>query len=748
MNKYRPNKIELLAPCGNYHCFKAALIAGADAVYLGLDRFGARANAGNFNLEELKSALDEAHLHGVKVYLTVNTLFKASEIRDLFDFLYEPYLYGLDGVIVQDIGVVKYIKEVFPLLEVHASTQMAITDVAGVNLCKSLGIERVVPARELSLDEIKKIYKETGMELECFIHGAMCYSYSGKCLMSSFIGGRSGNRGRCAQPCRLTYDNEYLLSMKDMSTLSVLDKLIDSGIYSFKIEGRMKSPDYVYGVTSIYRKYIDMYLNGESFDIDPEDLTRLHSIYTRSGNCNGYYFEKNGQDMITISSGAYSSQGRDSLIENDKLLNISMYCKIKRGEHIAIKLSLSDAENSLSDKEFLYTSDLIPQEAINSAASEESVSKQLLKVGGSGFEIISCKIDLDEGLFISNGQLNAVRRGAIEGFRDHILGNTRRCEKDINRTSDLLSISKGLTDRIDNKKIDNKKEGDIVELNVFPMSVTQLIEVLKFDSVSGVILNYDLFESLFVRKIMNFPDKLIERIDNGLNLYIKLPYIIREDNRSFSENQLHEFIQKAINVLENEYGSILKGVYISNYESLSIVASKYSNLEIIGDIHLYSFNNLAHRTLLELGLDKSVMNVELNKRELYGRAVSGEEVICYGRIPTMISTQCINVSKSSCRKKDKGYFGEIADRRGQMLPVYFDCNSCTNIIYNSVPVYLLDENDFIRKIKPSSIRIDFTVENTKEVKDILERTFILLEGQKSRGFHNDYTKGHLNRGVD
>ncbi len=270
--------VELLAPAGDYACFMAAINAGADAVYLGGTKFGARAYANNFSQDEIAEALRVAHLFHRKIYLTVNTLVKESEMPELVPYIAPLYEAGLDGVIVQDIGVLKVLREHFPALALHASTQMTVTGVYGAQFVKSLGVSRVVPARELSLDEIRDIKEETGLEVECFIHGAMCYAYSGQCLFSSILGGRSGNRGRCAGPCRLPYTDEnkkqlYPLSLKDMYTLPMIPKLIEAGIDSFKIEGRMKKPEYVAGVTAVYRKYIDQYLSApdRKFQIAKDD---------------------------------------------------------------------------------------------------------------------------------------------------------------------------------------------------------------------------------------------------------------------------------------------------------------------------------------------------------------------------------------------------------------------------------------------------------------------------------------------
>ena len=258
--------VEILAPAGSMESLHAAIAGGADAVYLGGTKFGARAYAKNLSEEDLIEAIEYVHIHGRKIYMTVNTLLKDREMDELYDYLLPYYKAGLDGVIVQDIGAISYIREHFPEMPVHASTQMTITNTLGAEYLKRYGITRVVPARELSLEEIEEMKKTTGLEMECFVHGALCYCYSGQCLLSSMIGGRSGNRGQCAQPCRLPYQvNEKkavdIMSLKDLCTIDILPELIDAGIDSFKIEGRMKQPEYVYTVVRMYRKYADLYLD-------------------------------------------------------------------------------------------------------------------------------------------------------------------------------------------------------------------------------------------------------------------------------------------------------------------------------------------------------------------------------------------------------------------------------------------------------------------------------------------------------
>ena len=307
--------LELLAPGGSYEGLKAAVNAGADAIYMGGTRFGARAYAQNPEEKELLLAMDYCHLHGRKLYLTVNTLLKETEVeRELYDYLLPIYEHGLDAVLVQDLGVFQFVQRNFPGLPLHASTQMTITGVDGARLLKRMGAERIVPSRELSLKEIAQIHREVEIEIECFVHGALCYCYSGQCLMSSLIGGRSGNRGRCAQPCRLPYDlyqgkerqnNEkerYLLSLKDICTLQLLPDLIEAGVCSFKMEGRMKRPEYAAGVTEIYRKYIDLYCRRgrKGYSVDPEDERNLMDLYNRGGFSGGYYETYNGKIMMTM----------------------------------------------------------------------------------------------------------------------------------------------------------------------------------------------------------------------------------------------------------------------------------------------------------------------------------------------------------------------------------------------------------------------------------------------------------------
>lgn len=429
----RQRHIELLAPAGSREAFYGAVHAGADAVYLGGEKFGARAYADNFTTEELLECIRYGHIHGCKSYLTVNTLMKESELAEMTEALAPLYEAGLDGVIVQDIGALQVIRQHFPQLELHASTQMTVTGPAGAELLKELGVTRVVPARELNLPEIKQLKAQSGMEVETFIHGAMCYCYSGACLLSSILGGRSGNRGRCAQPCRLSYGTDspgasihrkeyYPLSLKDMCTIEQLPELMESGIDSFKIEGRMKKPEYAAGVTAIYRKYIDRYLAHptEPFVVEKQDLDALSGLYIRSQRQDGYYFRQNGREMVTTDSPSYSGsneeylrQIRQKYIEEKKRITIWMRAVFVCGEEARICVGTEECRVEVSGS--------LVEPAQNRPVLESDIRRQLQKLGESCFALGRLEIQTDEKGFYSLKEINALRREAVRRLEDQII---------------------------------------------------------------------------------------------------------------------------------------------------------------------------------------------------------------------------------------------------------------------------------------------------------------------------------------
>ena len=427
--------MELLAPAGSYESLVAAVNAGADAVYMGGPRFGARAYADNPDTDRFIDGITYAHRYGAKVYMTVNTLFKPDEISELAEYIRPYYCAGVDAVLVQDLGALKILRETYPKLEIHASTQMTVANIYSAKLLKELGLTRVVPARELSLAEIKKIRDEVGIEVETFIHGALCYCYSGQCLMSSLIGGRSGNRGRCAQPCRLEYsvkghDEPFtLLSLKDLCSIDILPQLAAAGIDSLKIEGRMKSPRYTAGVTEVWRKYIDLLERegAQNYRVDSKDKKMLSDLFDRGGFTDGYYFEHNGRDMMAW------SQRRDRFGQNEELYSYLDEKYVNTIRKLPIKGAITirqDRSIQLSAIAAGHKPCAIkagkPDKAINCALTEDDIRKQMEKTGGTVFEWEELTVDTDGESFVPMGALNEMRRTVLTALQKEIDNESKR----------------------------------------------------------------------------------------------------------------------------------------------------------------------------------------------------------------------------------------------------------------------------------------------------------------------------------
>lgn len=422
-------ELELLAPAGDYECFLAAVNAGADAVYLAGERFGARAFAKNFSDEEILKAIRVARLLGVKIYLTVNTLIKESEIQGVCDFIRPFFDAGLHGVILQDIGAAGAISKEFPGLKLLASTQMTVTSPEGVGLCRSLGFSRVILSRELSLKEIQEICESTDLEIEVFIHGAMCYCYSGQCLFSSMLGDRSANRGRCAGPCRMEYSygkysSKYLISLRDMDTIDFIPDLIRAGVTSFKIEGRMKPKDYVYGVTSVYRKYIDKYLNDpyREYKVEDRDRKLLNSVYVRTGPGSGYLSGGKGSSMISLDSPAYTPSDESILKDirvlmesKRRTLPVSVYGSFKLGKPASLTLVYGEMSVTV-------TGDVV-EPAKNAPLSVTKIKENLSKLSNTYFSPETLEVEADEGIFMAVSGINELRRKAVEALENEILCN-------------------------------------------------------------------------------------------------------------------------------------------------------------------------------------------------------------------------------------------------------------------------------------------------------------------------------------
>ena len=724
-------KIELLSPAGDYDCFIAALNAGADAIYLSGEKYGARAYAKNFSKDELISAIDTAHIYGKKVFLTVNTLIKEDEFNDLFDYMLPYYEAGLDGVIVQDMGVISYLRRVFPDMNVHASTQLAITGIEGIKLLEEQGVTRTVLAREVTLKEINYIKNNSNMELETFVHGALCYSYSGKCLFSSLVGGRSGNRGRCAGSCRQPYNDKYLLSTKDICCLSILPDLIDAGICSLKIEGRMKSPEYVAGVTSMYRKYIDIYykycdkfsaleikekyFKGKQFENDLNILTKL---YTRGGNSLGYYYKHNGKDMITLNDASYKSdkgeikeEFNSQYIGNLNKIGISGHVYIHEGDKVL--LTINDS---------VTYSGTVALSAEKKPVDEEIVSKQLNKTKDTEFEFIDLQYDISDNAFVRVSDLNELRRGAINKYKEYLLEPYHRIYKGI-----IQEESEYAKNKTNN---DNKNS---IKINCEVSNIGQLEEVIKYSQINRVYVPEHL--------VLNNTNIINKAKDSGIEIYIKFQSVIRYNYLKNNKDTIKKILE------------LTDGILIDSHELLWFVINEIGyDKPIVGDIHIYALNKEAELKYKELGFNTLTVPIELNKKEILKRDIDSEELIMYGYMPMMISAQCINKTANGCDNTNKTI--RIVDRKGVSFTAVNDCRICNNIIYNSVPISLHNELDIIDKINPAGLRLVFTIENTKEVASITRKYIdVIFNGHsakdvfKDMSLSNKFTKGHFSRGV-
>lgn len=729
-------RVELLAPAGNKEAFLGAIHAGADAVYLGGSMFGARAYAENFTTEDLVYCIRYAHIYGRKVYLTVNTLVKESEFHQIYDYLLPYYEAGLDGVIIQDIGVFNYIKEQFPNMELHVSTQMTLTDVYGAQMLRDMGACRIVPARELSLDEIKRI-KSTGLEIECFIHGAMCYCYSGQCLFSSILGGRSGNRGRCAQPCRLPYKSQvngrissecYSLSLKDMCTIEHIPELIEAGIDSFKIEGRMKKPEYAAGVTAIYRKYIDQYYAGKFHGVSQKDLEALSHLYIRSERQDGYYYKHNGRDMVTLTNPAYSGsddeqlvQIRNTYINNQHKMPISIYGYFQVNEPAMVTLQYNDISITANGN--------IVQEAEKQPITEENVRKQLTKLGDSAFEAEQVDIYLGDNVFYPLKAINELRREAVSQLENAMIA------------SHGLLIDRAVVEKntLQNKAVEfSRRKHSEITLSI--QNLEQLEAVVDYYSSSVSIMPvtriYISGDLIVGQKEAVW--KLCANISEMCELVISLPPIIRKRDENYLQT-LYDILA------QNEF---FDGVMVRSYDGMGWLLAKNYQGKIYADFGFYIWNQKALQ-YWQHKLHGFCIPLELKTKEqmaLFASDMECEKVV-YGRIPMMITANCVAQTTSGCKKGTGIHQVELIDRYQKQFPVVLNCTHCMNTIYNSVPLSLHNELDRISQY--FICRLDFTIEDKAETYAILDYFVKCMSGVEGVNLpYYEYTTGHEKRGVE
>lgn len=771
-------RVELLAPAGSYESFLGAIHAGADAVYLGGAKFGARAYADNFTEEEVCSAVRYAHVYGRKVYLTLNTLVKTREFEEIYDYLLPFYRVGLDGVIIQDIGVFQAVGEWFPGLERHVSTQMNITGARGALLLKELGAERIVPARELSLEEIKEIKKAADIEIETFVHGAVCYCYSGQCLFSSIIGGRSGNRGRCAQPCRLPYKIEgdkeeaYPLSLKDMCTIEMLPELVEAGIDSFKIEGRMKSPEYAAGVTALYRKYMDQYYRNPSgsYRVEKSDMEKLRALYIRSEISEGYYHRHNGWEMLTLDSPAYAGrdealagQIRKEYLEGDFRLFVMAKAILKKDSPASLILRYErEAADTTIGKgaaiiEEITAKGEMVQMAQKQPLSEEAVRRQLAKSGNTVFRMEQITIEMDKDVFLPVKALNDLRRIACEKLEESIIHGYELdypCREDIsvgkkeNRIKEgnitakkekTCGYRKEERNRREEKQSKNIQKGRRDSIHISALTKEQCISAVK-GKVKRLYVSSDLCseEAWMI--------ELKKQCGEDTKLYLSLPYIIRLRDT--------EFLGEMKRLLQD---TIFDGVLVRNLEELYWIVKTFGTQwekQIVSDAGLYIWNPKTAAFFGEYG-QEHYLPYELNLHEIWELTEAAIEkewaATVYGRIPMMVTANCIvqtGVGCQSRKERKRMVFCRLTDRYQKDFPVFTDCAHCYNVIYNSLPLSLHQSIEKMKNTGIHTFRLDFTTEIGNDVDRIFRYFMELVQGSEGFPPYKEYTKGHWKRGVE
>lgn len=752
-------KTQLLAPAGDMACLEAAIAAGADAVYLGGQRFGARAYAGNFDDGALLEALQLAHFFHRKIYLTVNTLTKEEELAGLAGWIAPFYEAGLDGVIVQDMGVLECLRENFPDLPLHASTQMTVTEAETALFLKGLGVSRIVPARELSLEEIIRLKEETDMELEVFIHGAMCYSYSGQCLFSSMLGGRSGNRGRCAQPCRQPYcalskqqdhrkgrrEEQYPLSLKDLCALPFLPKLLDAGVDSFKIEGRMKGPEYVAGVTAVYRKYMDLYEQApKDWKVLEADMALLSGLYVRGGLSGGYLDRHNGKEMVSLQKPGYAGASKEVLdeirrtyLEKPLTKSVKIEAALQKGKPARIAAVCEGVRVAQKGAEV--------QAAQKRPLARADVEKQLAKTGGSRFMAESVAVTMEEDVFLPVSSLNELRRTALDALWDEMAKRCQRPGKWERKEPDKRCIAGAVQNPAGSQSVDRSGFWQTA-VYVSVLSMEQAMKAMKNPDVARVYLASEaLMEREETGALWHAVRERKQR-DAGFSFYLVLPVILRAYSKAYFETLLKK-------AGDGECRELIDGLMAGGLSG-ALWARRFGWEKAVSFQHSVSvFNRSAWEFLMtHFSPDSYTASLELNKKELAGLPAPNMEMMVYGKIPMMYSAGCVRRTKGECRTA-AGFSGRTAgiprrifwglqDRYSAAFPVLINCHHCMNTIYNSVPLSLHQYLDEIKARHIRAVRLDFTDESCRELMAVLE----FFTGGKGEP-PSSYTTGHYKKGV-
>lgn len=739
---FKNKKIELLAPGGSISSIKAAVNAGADAVYVGGSSFSARAGANNLNDDELIDIINYLHLRGKRIHLAINTLIKDSELKALFSYASKMYESGVDAFIVQDFGVMDFLNKYLPEAEIHTSTQMAVSGLNAAKMLKSrTNIKRVILPREISLDQIRDITQNTDIDIECFAQGALCYSYSGMCLMSSLICERSGNRGRCAQSCRLpyTYNNsrpEYPLSMKELSSLDILPLIILSGVKSLKLEGRMRGAAYVGAITGLYRKYIDRAVKILSDDnnrknpmnyyyLDKEDRGLSDRIFNRSGSTRSYFIPNIKDNMISLnkSSANFNEELAGNIYQKYRVLKpLKISAKIRLYENSLPSLSLICNINGHSVKAAVNGKDMV-ERAYNKALSYESIYKQLKKSDDEYLILESLNMDSSGDVFMPLSALNSLRREAYFLLKQEIIK-----ARGFNHSREALDYS--YDDIVKNKAVKNSDFiSDNFNISVYIQNLNLVKAILEKSFVKRIYVEADELIRLSNDEITILSNKIHEK---GVELYLAIPHIVEE---GFDLNNLIRF----------DY--LIDGYLVRNLQALAL----FRDLKkpIVSDYLLYGFNILSVNYLKALGNYTQTLSMELNyaqiKNLLKNEDAECFEMVIYGDVIAMVSKQCLKRTHNNCNGISEITY--LNDRKNYRFAAKSNCAYCYNVIYNSKKIFLADLYEKIAKTGVYNFRVDFLDENINEVKKILDNIRLCLSNKSDRKFLNDYSRGHFNRGV-
>ena len=733
-------RVEILAPAGSYESMTAAINAGADAIYMGGSRFGARAFADNPEEERLLAAIDEAHLHGCKLYMTVNTLLKEPELEQLGEFLLPYYQQGVDAVIVQDLGVLAFIKAHFPGLPIHASTQMTITGYHGARMLKELGASRVVTARELSLAEIAGIRDHVDIEIESFVHGALCYCYSGQCLLSSLIGGRSGNRGRCAQPCRLPYEvlqegkmlnkkeERYVLSLKDLCTLELLPDIIEAGVSSLKIEGRMKSPRYTAGVVSVYRKYVDRYLTGgrDGYKVEAGDKKMLLDLFDRGGFTGGYYRQHNGKNMIALHEKPAFREGNQALfaeldrnyVNKKRQVPIRGTVILEAGKPAKLELH-ADLVGTAQGISVTVTGAVV-ETAQNQPLTEEKLLKQIKKTGSSPFYFSGAETSITGRCFVPVQALNELRRAGMEQLAEAM----QKCRR---RAAPVAAVK-----RLSAEAGEPLSTRPQLALHVSLENPDSFKAAVSHADVSSIYIDAAGFAA------ETWQTAVAACHQAGKQCVLMLPYIFRTGAEQYFHQNKSQWLAAGFDE-----------VLVRSLEEVDFIKEQGISIPMIYDAGMYGMNHLAAREMVRSGASRLTLPLELNSRELEHLGGAGRELIGYGYLTAMVSAQCIVKTTKGCNMTPQLLM--MKDRTGKKLPVKNHCRFCYNTIYNPSPLSLLGQTELVQRINPAVLRLQFTIETPKQAERVIAAyaaRFLYDRQEQPPLALEDFTRGHMKRGVE